>query len=71
MSETRDTSKPGLTFWLVMAAIGVALAVWGAVSGSLAFTLAPAVLTVGCVWMAVRAWRRRQAVAEPERMPSS
>jgi hypothetical protein len=54
-----DMERPAVIMWVVLSVVGTALVVWRIMSGSLAFTVAPAVLTVGCIAMAVVAARKR------------
>lgn len=51
--------RPTVIMWVVLSVVGMALVMWGIMSMSLAFTVTPAVLTVGCIAMAVVAARNR------------
>lgn len=62
MTEGRKMEQSRLTIWIVLSVVGLALVVWGIASGSVAFILAPAVLTVGCLAMAVMAARKGGSV---------
>lgn len=59
MSQSRATgSRPGVVTYVALAVLGSVLAVWGLASGSLGFTLGPALLAVVFVVLAVRMWRK-------------
>ncbi|MCZ4066912.1 hypothetical protein O1W71_04445 [Microbacterium sp. H37-C3] len=59
VTKGQDMERPAAIMWVVLSVVGMALVMWGIMSGSLAFTVAPAVLTVGCIAMAVVAARNR------------
>ncbi|MDQ1215468.1 hypothetical protein QE411_000323 [Microbacterium arborescens] len=60
MTKGREMERMNPALWVVLSLVGLGLVVWGITSGSVAFTLAPAVLTIGCVSMAVIATRKRR-----------